>query len=299
MGALELRTASDGTATISGTASVYGVSYDMRAYREVVARGAATATLASNPDVLLRIEHQISIARTPTTLQLREDAKGLHYMAQVDPVNDGDARTAVSRIERRVYTESSFAFRVPPGGDSWNSDFTQRTITRFDIDRGDVAICAFGASPTTTTAVQRAFQGGLGERRDAARAISRAGWCGPLVGGVVRGWSNQFGSSCDSCQGTGACPDCDGVGWVGHDEDDDRSARTPARETHTISRTAPASAPAQKRGRLEDDLYLAQARLTWAREELETAKALAEFDCSTEANIRVLEAELRAMGALR
>lgn len=79
-------------------------------------------------------EHDRSRAVASTrggTLTLREDRAGLHYRATVD-LNDPDARSLVSKIERRVFTESSFAFRVPEGGDSWNSDFSERTITRVD-----------------------------------------------------------------------------------------------------------------------------------------------------------------------
>jgi HK97 family phage prohead protease len=223
--ALELRRESDGTVTVSGTASRYGVRYEVGHFQERVMPGAASETLASSPDVLFTAEHDRSkaIARTPQTLQLREDGEGLHYAARVDTANDSDARSVVSKIERGVFVESSFAFRVPPGGDEWNSERDQRTIHAFDLDPGDVSVVPFGASPTTTATVQRAVES-LQERRALADTISRTGWCGPWLTRAFdlrQAWGNQHGRSCPTCDGSGDCPTCDGKGWVNHDGDDE------------------------------------------------------------------------------
>ena len=260
---IELRAAADGTATISGTASEYGVSYAMGSYTETIAPGAATATLAAQPDVLLRIDHEIAIARTPETLRVWQDGVGLHYEAKVDPLNDSDARTAVSRIERGVYRESSFAFRVPPNADEWNADFTRRTIKAFDLNRGDVAICPYGASPTTTVTVHRATAGTVEERRAMASTISATGWCGP---GLLR----QMGAAgytmpedaeeCAACNGTGWAPDhvgtcriCGGTGWIDPtDTGDGRAGESTvvalARKQRPTGRSKPAT-PAALRQR--------------------------------------------------
>jgi HK97 family phage prohead protease len=213
--ALELRRESDGTVTVSGTASRYGVSYQVGHFRETVLPGAGTATLATSPDVLFTAEHDRSraIARTPQTLQLREDGDGLHYAARVGTANDSDARSVVSKIERGVFVESSFAFRVPQGGDEWNDQRTERTIHQFDLDHGDVSVVPFGASSATSATVEWALVGSLQERRALADTISRTGWCGPWLTRAFdlrQGWANQRGRQCEDCGGTGECPTCDG-----------------------------------------------------------------------------------------
>ncbi|MGO9972742.1 MAG: HK97 family phage prohead protease [Solirubrobacteraceae bacterium] len=230
-----------GTAVISGVASKTGVWYPVEAFQERVAAGAFTATLRSAPDVLLTAEHDRSraVARTPSTLSLKEDATGsLHYAGTVD-LADGDARSIVSKVERGIYRESSFAFRVPEGGDSWSPDYSQRTVHRVDIDRGDVSVVPFGASPTTSASVQRAFAGSLDERRSIARTISGTGWCGPglalrsaayVPGGPSAEDDHAGRAVCISCAGRGrdnegaACPDCGGTGYIDQDDDDDRAA---------------------------------------------------------------------------
>jgi Escherichia/Staphylococcus phage prohead protease len=229
---IELRKRPGGTADIGGTATVYATRYSMGSHDEIVTRTAAAATLARSPDVLLRIEHRIPIARTPDSLRLWEDGRGLHFNATVDPVNDADAKTAVSRIERGVYTQSSFAFRVPPGGDEWNSDFTLRTINRFDLDHGDVAICAHGANPSTSLTAGRSALGLL-ERRSLAMRISSTGWCGP---GLLRQMAPDASPDepdddgqvlCIHCAGRGrlgdggTCPICGGAGRIPDDADED------------------------------------------------------------------------------
>ena len=185
---IELRKESDGTAIISGTASRYGVWYRVGPFRERVMRGAATATLASSPTVLFTAEHDRSraVARTPATLQLWENDDGLKFRATVDVANDSDARSLVSKVERGVYPEASFAFRVSPGGESWNQDRSDRTISAFDLDHGDVSVVPFGASPTTSATVERALFGTLAERRSLAAAVSSTGWCGPYATRAMR-----------------------------------------------------------------------------------------------------------------
>jgi phage head maturation protease len=44
--------------------------------------------------------------------------------------------------------QCSFAFRVTD--QSWDDSRTKRTITGVDLDRGDVSIVNYGASPTTS-----------------------------------------------------------------------------------------------------------------------------------------------------
>ena len=215
----EVRKQGDGTATISGTACVFGAVYPVAGVAEDVAAGAMSATLRRGPDVLLTPEHDRSraVARTPRTLTLRQDDVGLHYTGTVD-LADGDARSIVSKIENGVYTESSFAFRCER--DEWNSDYTRRTILQVSLDRGDVSVVPFGASPTTTATVERSFAGTFEQRRDVARAMSSTGWCGPWLARAPV--AMPPGTRCPDCSGSGDCPRCSGTGV---DDDTERSQR--------------------------------------------------------------------------
>jgi hypothetical protein len=189
-------------------------------------------------------------------------------VATVDVANDSDARSLVSKVDRRVYRESSFAFRVPKGGDEWSSDYTLRTIHRVDLHRGDVSVVPFGASPTTSATVQRAVVGTLQERRAIAERVSSTGWFGPgLVRAELRqGWANQHGRQCDTCDGTGDCPECDGAGWTGYDETSD--GRSEARRDRTLKQVDALGLPASRLEEFELELALlngGESRLTRQR----------------------------------
>jgi HK97 family phage prohead protease len=139
---------------ISGWASVVGEKYDMGAYDELVAPGAFTKTLAGSPDVQLLVNHEgLPLARTtlppgqPGHLSLSEDLRGLRVDAQLDP-DDPDARVLVTKIRSGLLDQMSFAFRVLK--QSWNADNSVRTIEQLSLDRGDVSVVNFGASPTTS-----------------------------------------------------------------------------------------------------------------------------------------------------
>jgi HK97 family phage prohead protease len=250
---IELRTESDGTATISGTASLYNTWYRVGGrFEERILPGAATDTLGRNPHVVFVPEHDRSraVARTPDTLTLAQDGRGLHYRAVVD-LADPDARSIVSKIERKVFTESSFAFCVPEGGDSWSDDYTHRTIRAVDIDRGDVSCVPYGASPTTSVQVERAFAN-LTERRSMAQAISSTGWCGPFITRafeprqVTAGYDNDGDAEpCPTCRGSGMvgegvnrrqCEGCRGTGVKSADDEDDQRREFSAAKRQRLAR---------------------------------------------------------------
>jgi HK97 family phage prohead protease len=126
---VEYRLEQDNTAQAWGYASVWDRRYRVGHFHETVRRGAVRNTLANHPDIILTVEHDRTraLARTPRTLTVIGDDVGLKWDAGLD-LNDSDARSAVSKLDRGVLAESSFAFRVPNGGDEWNSDYTERTI---------------------------------------------------------------------------------------------------------------------------------------------------------------------------
>ena len=139
---------------IEGYASVVETPYDMGPYDEVIARGAFQDTLANRPDVQLLTNHEgLPLARTtippgqPGHLSLSEDYKGLRVSAQLDR-DDPDAQTLVTKIRSGLLDQMSFAFKVTK--QKWSDDNTLRTIQAVSLDRGDVSVVNYGASPTTS-----------------------------------------------------------------------------------------------------------------------------------------------------
>jgi HK97 family phage prohead protease len=139
---------------VSGWASVVEQPYDMGAYTEVISRGAFTKTLQGRPDVQLLLNHEgLPLGRTTVPpgqdghLELSEDGRGLRFDAQLDR-DDPDAQTLMRKIGAGLMDQASFAFRVIR--QNWNDSHTERTIQEVSLDRGDVSVVNFGASPTTS-----------------------------------------------------------------------------------------------------------------------------------------------------
>jgi uncharacterized protein len=173
----EIRSVPNGTGgsrlKLTGYASVTGVPYELAdsygTFTETVARGAFRATLATNPDVQLRVDHAgVSMARTRAgTMKLSEDQTGLHVEARIDPKRP-DVKILRSAVQSKDVDEWSFAFRVSPDGDQWSADGQTRRITALSLAGGDVSVCNHGANP---------FTGGLIDlrNRDQAQVVRRLG----------------------------------------------------------------------------------------------------------------------------
>jgi HK97 family phage prohead protease len=147
-----------GIITIAGYACVTGVTYDMGFYQEQVSRGAFAKTLSERPDAQLLVNHEgLPLARTtipPNTigaLTLREDDHGLFFEASAD-AGDPDAQRLATKIRSGLMDQCSFAFRALRS--EWDEDYTARDIKEVSIDRGDVSVCNYGASPTTSVSVR-------------------------------------------------------------------------------------------------------------------------------------------------
>src|SRR5882724_808104 len=140
-----------------GYASIVSRAYDMwdffGPYTEKVAPGAFDATLAAAPDVAFLVNHTgLTLARTAAgTLDLSADALGLRSVARLNPQRD-EARNLALAIDDKNITEMSFAFQIDEA--SWNDDFTEFTIERVNLDRGDVSAVNYGANPFTSIAAR-------------------------------------------------------------------------------------------------------------------------------------------------
>jgi prohead serine protease len=182
--------------------------------------------------VVLAVEHAPPfLARTarpgfPATLDLEEDARGLTVDAELD-ASDPDVQSLVSKVRRGVLSEMSFSFRVPPNGETWNSDRSERTVRQVDMAGGDVSVVRSGANSSTSVSV-RGRAAGAFEVRTA----------GGLIAVVERRQMvpdvepDRDEVVCVHCTGRGrlgdgsVCPVCGGSGMVEPDDDGDEDGRS-------------------------------------------------------------------------
>lgn len=155
-GEMELRSSPDGTGgnnlTFTGYASVTDSPYEMQDmfgdYTENIRAGAFAKTIADGADVPFKLNHEgITLARTKSgTMQLAEDAIGLHVTAELDPSSPA-VQTIRSAMDRGDLDEMSFGFRVIR--QEWSPDWLQRDISEVSLHKGDVSVVNYGANPHT------------------------------------------------------------------------------------------------------------------------------------------------------
>ena len=148
-------------AQLDGYASVTGLEYEMwdlcGEYGETIRQDAFDATLAAQPDVAFLVNHKgLTMARTKNpsgdpTLILDSDPRGLHSLAYLNPERN-DVHDLLLAMDDKNVTEMSFAFMLEDG--EWDEDFEHFTITRVNIDRGDVSAVNFGANPYTSVSAR-------------------------------------------------------------------------------------------------------------------------------------------------
>lgn len=145
----------DSAPTLEGYAATFNQEYDLGPFRERIDPAAFTRTLSMTPDVRLLIDHKGQpLARTKSgTLQLSTDSQGLHARATLDPA-DPDVQRLLPKMRRGDLDQMSFAFRVPSGGDTWEDDYTLRTIREANLAGGDVSVVTYPANENTTVSVR-------------------------------------------------------------------------------------------------------------------------------------------------
>lgn len=159
----ELRVAADGF-TFEGYAAVYGMPSALlsfpslkggKRFREIIEPGAFSKTLAGQPDVTLRHQHNMNalpLARTRSgTMTLTDDARGLRVQANLPdneygrPVRDAIARGDISGMSFRFHTVR----------DDWKDgvDGTIRTLREVKLGP-EVSVTEFPAYPDTVATVR-------------------------------------------------------------------------------------------------------------------------------------------------
>lgn len=176
--ALERRLEEDGTPVTEGYATVYGRSYDvlggpdMGGFRETIADGAATKSVRDRDNVFLLFDHDgVPMASIRGGgLKLWSDSTGLGHEARLDP-RSTSAMDIYYALERGDLDSMSFAFRVMQGGQTWNDDYTERTIT--EVRLYDVSVVKFPANPYAI-AQPRSTEPVLQESRGMSLSLARA-----------------------------------------------------------------------------------------------------------------------------
>jgi phage head maturation protease len=92
------------------------------------------------------------LARTKSgTLRLSTDSTGLLVDADLDR-SDPDVQRLEVKMGRGDMDEMSFAFRTVRH--EWNNDESERRLLELNLDKGDVSVVNFGASPHTSAGIR-------------------------------------------------------------------------------------------------------------------------------------------------
>jgi uncharacterized protein len=140
--------------TLTGYAARFNEPSEPLPFVERIKPGAFRKSLSSRNDIKLLWNHDSSSVLGSTragTLRLAEDELGLRVEADLPDTQAG--RDAKVLIQRGDVTGFSFGFTVPPNGDSWNSDGTERTLKSVRLLEVSTGV-AFPAYPTTNGTAQ-------------------------------------------------------------------------------------------------------------------------------------------------
>ncbi len=134
----------DGPLKLRGTASVTydgtpGTQYELyKGAVERIAPGAFARSISEGHDVVCLFNHDMNqvLGRTPQTLKLVADERGLHY--EVDLPGTQLGKDVAELIERGDLRGSSFAFR--PTSKRWTRDGDLDVLEVRDLNLSDVSI---------------------------------------------------------------------------------------------------------------------------------------------------------------
>jgi HK97 family phage prohead protease len=153
----EVRETSDGM-TLTGYAARFNEPSEPLPFIERIAPGAFKRSLRAKNDIKLLWNHDSSSVLGSTrsgTLRLVEDEMGLRVEADLPDTQAG--RDAKVLIQRGDVTGFSFGFTVPPNGDTWNADGTERTLKSVRLLEVSTGV-AFPAYPSTASAQVRSLE---------------------------------------------------------------------------------------------------------------------------------------------
>ncbi len=150
----EIRTDGDGN-TFVGYAAKFNVPSEPLPFTERIAPGAFAKSLRQRTkDVRLYVNHNsdmVLASKRSGTLRLTEDETGLRVEADLPDTTA--ARDLRALMQSGVVSTMSFGFTVPRGGDKWNGDGSERTLTGINLHEVSV-VTGFPAYPQTEAAVR-------------------------------------------------------------------------------------------------------------------------------------------------
>ncbi len=149
--------------TLKGYAAVFDKPADLGEFTETVKAGAFRRSLIT-PDVRALYDHerQAILGRTPNTLRLSEDAKGLAFELDLPDTTLG--RDLAVLVERGDVGGCSFGFRCATGGDRWETRNGRMYRELLDVELHEITLTAWPAYRETEV-VKRSLQYAMqGER---------------------------------------------------------------------------------------------------------------------------------------
>jgi HK97 family phage prohead protease len=146
-GGLELR--ADGN-KITGHAIVFDVrSRDLGGFVEVVKPAAVERALAGDVVALYNHDPGAVLGRTPKTLTLTRDARGLAFT--LDPAPTQAGRDALELVRRGDVTGASFGFKTLK--DAWTRDGATTIRTLLDVEIFEISLTALPSYTQTDVSV--------------------------------------------------------------------------------------------------------------------------------------------------
>jgi len=148
---VEVRQAEDGTRQVRGYAALFNTPAKVGSFEERIAPGAFTDALVRD-DVRALFNHDPNyvLGRTPKTLRLGEDARGLHY--EVDLPDTTWANDLHASILRGDINQSSFAFAVED--ETWDGTAKPPVRTIRKVRLYDVSPVTYPAYVQTTVSAR-------------------------------------------------------------------------------------------------------------------------------------------------
>ena len=151
---LRVSRADDKPSKISGYAARFNVlSENLGGFREKIAPGAFTKSLAEGADVRALVNHDPNLVigrNTAGTLKITENKTGLKV--QIQPPDTQAGRDIVTSIERGDIDGMSFGFRTI--SDSWERVDDEDIRTLKEVKLRDVSTVTYPAYPDTSVAVR-------------------------------------------------------------------------------------------------------------------------------------------------
>lgn len=140
---------------VSGYAAVFNSATNLGEFQEQIAPGAFRSTLASGRNVRCLYNHDTSAVLGTTqarTLELREDAHGLHFTLDLPDTTVG--RDVAELVKRGDVSGCSFGFRVAPNGEKWEQRDGKAVRTLLAVELAEVTLTADPAYSDTAVALR-------------------------------------------------------------------------------------------------------------------------------------------------